>query len=1541
MSKFLNNINLEAANDIQFKTTAGANAGKIEQDGNNLVLSNAVGDVLLGDGSSDVYIGDGTNNVDILFEQSGSIKGDGSAVTLTIGGANTTLNLENPNINGTLSLGSTSINNKLTFTTANGYILFDHEPSGDTGAYEGTTSVPLLKIDRSGSEKTILERISQEGGILLGADDSVIIAAGDTRNTLRSNLNEADEKVVFASEAGFHAYGFPSNDTTWSNRNEFRFRSDSATASDNGLYIGDGTNVQFIDLNRNLKNIGTIGSGTITSTGNVSATSFIKSGGTTNQFLKANGNVDGTAYAPLASPALTGNPTAPTQAANNNSTRIATTAYVQTEISDLIGSAPAALDTLNELAAAINDDSAFSSTVTTSLGNRLRVDTASQGLNSTQKSNARTNLGLGSAATQNTSAFATAAQGSSAETAYGWGDHSGAGYLTSSSTQSKYLRSDASDSFSGKLTGTATNENLEIGGIRGTAKGSQTGDYIHLYERVHIGGPSGWGHSTHGAPSNGLSVWGAIDLGMGGSGALQVDGTTVLTNARVLQNVTAAAGIITSGTFADARIASASNWNTAYTDRNKWDGGSTGLNASTGRTSLGLGSAATQNTSAFATASHNHDDRYYTETETNGFLNLKANLNGATFTGDVTVGGILKDGEYHNAGSANWKTKKYIRSVGVTGADIGGVWVYLARVVLDSAYEKARIKFNINSYDDVASGVEAIDVSYENHSTGQEHHILNWYTTDNNATTFSEVRSIRSSSSGLSNTYDLYVQMSGDWRDTFTVVAESWVSNGSSTPITFPTSAGSSTAPTAGSDDKAATSREWYTSNSQMYSGSNKFWHAGNDGSGSGLDADTLDGLQLNSDDRNDSANVVCRTQGNGYAYFGWINTTSGNNSTTAISRIYASHDGFIRYYTPANFGAQIGSHISYNDLTNKPSIPSLSGYATESYVGTQISNLVNGAPAALDTLNELAAAIDDNASYAASITTALAGKQVAGTYNTIIGTDSDINTSGATVIDQLNMTDGVIQSHSTRTLTLGDLGYTGATNANNYSLPAGSSSTRGGFKIGYTESGKYYPVEVDSSEKMFVNVPWTDTNTNTTYSAGTGITLSGTTFSLTDTASKLNTSGGTLTGDLTIGNGSADTNLHIKKSDNNVSDHIVFYNGTTRVGEIGVEDGSWLRLNQETANNIYTPRMIRADGGFLVDGTSKGIDGSGNFFGGTITGASDANVSNWNTAYGWGNHASAGYVTSSGNTVIGTDSDINTSGATVVDQLNMTDGVIQSHSTRTLTLANLGYTGATNANNYSLPAGSSSTRGGFKIGFSESGKNYPVETSSEKMYVNVPWTDTNTDTNTTYSAGRGLDLSGTEFQLETDLRDSINLIGLDSNDYLQWSNNSYLRSVVAGVERFRVNTSGIDVTGTATANAFRTDTGNTDYNVFSRNSTSTTLWVQAAQSGSLQGIASFRYGSATVNQGTEVCAIRRNSSYFINTKLGVGTSSPSTALHVSGTITHTIYNATSLPSASPAGQRAFAYSFYPLATSHGSVVSTNGSYVIPVYSDGSSWRAG
>lgn len=62
-------------------------------------------------------------------------------------------------------------------------------------------------------------------------------------------------------------------------------------------------------------------------------------------------------------------------------------------VAALVASAPSALNTLDELANALGDDASFAATVTTALGNRVRVDTAAQGLDSTQKANARTNIG--------------------------------------------------------------------------------------------------------------------------------------------------------------------------------------------------------------------------------------------------------------------------------------------------------------------------------------------------------------------------------------------------------------------------------------------------------------------------------------------------------------------------------------------------------------------------------------------------------------------------------------------------------------------------------------------------------------------------------------------------------------------------------------------------------------------------------------------------------------------------------------------------------------------------------------------------------------------------------------------------------------------------------------------------------------------------------------------------------------------------------------------------------------------------------------------
>ncbi len=76
-------------------------------------------------------------------------------------------------------------------------------------------------------------------------------------------------------------------------------------------------------------------------------------------------------YAPLASPALTGVPTAPTATAGTNTTQVATTAYVGTAISNLVAGAPSTLDTLDEIAAAIADTGNFSDTVVLKSGSTM------------------------------------------------------------------------------------------------------------------------------------------------------------------------------------------------------------------------------------------------------------------------------------------------------------------------------------------------------------------------------------------------------------------------------------------------------------------------------------------------------------------------------------------------------------------------------------------------------------------------------------------------------------------------------------------------------------------------------------------------------------------------------------------------------------------------------------------------------------------------------------------------------------------------------------------------------------------------------------------------------------------------------------------------------------------------------------------------------------------------------------------------------------------------------------------------------------------
>ncbi|MEH5471181.1 phage tail protein [Escherichia coli] len=109
--------------------------------------------------------------------------------------------------------------------------------------------------------------------------------------------------------------------------------------------------------------------------------------------------------APLSSPALTGTPTAPTAAQSVNNTQIATTAFVKSAIAGMVGSAPAALDTLNELAAALGNDPNFATTMLNALAGKQPLDNTLTNLSGKDVAGLLTYLGLGEAAKMSAAAL--------------------------------------------------------------------------------------------------------------------------------------------------------------------------------------------------------------------------------------------------------------------------------------------------------------------------------------------------------------------------------------------------------------------------------------------------------------------------------------------------------------------------------------------------------------------------------------------------------------------------------------------------------------------------------------------------------------------------------------------------------------------------------------------------------------------------------------------------------------------------------------------------------------------------------------------------------------------------------------------------------------------------------------------------------------------------------------------------------------------------------------------------------------------------------
>ena len=397
-----------------------------------------------------------------------------------------------------------------------------------------------------------------------------------------------------------------------------------------------------------------------------------------------------------------------------------------------------------------------------------------------------------------------------------------------------------------------------------------------------------------------------------------------------------------------------------------------------------------------------------------------------------------------------------------------------------------------------------------------------------------------------------------------------------------------------------------------------KVWTASNDGSGSGLNADKVDGVEASSflrSDANDSASGTITFADEKGIRLSHTNQSDGNDGVISAGR-FGSGLNIVGTQTTAGTGRQVriwgevltsGGDKFWN-ASNDGSGSGLDSDKLDGQEGSYYRNAGNinagtlnaarlpNHSAALLTSGTLPAARLPNHSAALLTSGTIPDARISSNFLKSDATaNSNLNTNNPSGVYRINT--GITNGHSNMSsygtlLVCNNVSDTGFQiyaeyGQNDYFIRGGNSSTFGG----------------SGTNRAWAKI-WNDQNDG----AGSNLDadkvdgLQASQFVRSDTND-------TMTGTLTIGDGSAQTELHIKKADNNVADHLQFYNGTTRIGEIGCEDTTWLRINQETNKNIYTPRYIRADGGFFVDGATKGINGSGNFTGGTISGASDYNT--------------------------------------------------------------------------------------------------------------------------------------------------------------------------------------------------------------------------------------------------------------------------------------------------------------------------------------------
>ena len=383
---------------------------------------------------------------------------------------------------------------------------------------------------------------------------------------------------------------------------------------------------------------------------------------------------------------------------------------------------------------------------------------------------------------------------------------------------------------------------------------------------------------------------------------------------------------------------------------------------------------------------------------------------------------------------------------------------------------------------------------------------------------------------------------------------------------------------------------------------------------------------------------------------------------------------------------------------------------------------------------------------------------------------------------------------------------------ANKYVLPQATSSALGGVKIGWTGSGKDYPVELDSNGKAHVQVPWTDNNT--TYAAGTGISISGA-----NNAIAVQT-GYTQSGKnypVQAGTGGLYVNV---PWENTVYTLPLAANGTRGGVQIGYTETGKKYAVKLDSEKMYVEVPWTADGGNAATVNGKTV---------AANVPADAVFTDHQYSAGTGLSLSSGafsvklgYTTANKKYKVQAD----TNGNLYVDvPWENTVYTLPAATSAALGGIKTGYTASgknypvvlDSGNNayvnvpwentvYTLPLAANGTRGGIQIGYTQSGKNYPVQLSGEKAYVNVPWTADggNADTVDNKHASDFVQKSGDTMTGQLNVTAAFTVLASDSNNEggeitLKASKSSYpdthidlwqnyLRFWANGTERFKID---------------------------------------------------------------------------------------------------------------------------------------------------------